>query len=147
MKLTSLTKRDSIPAIARLFKKTIKTIRCAIQCDQYAGTQTEQRSQQRRHLSRSVRGLHADFIVVGSTQNFIQMRWVFHQFTLTLAFFNPKRHELRVSTDTIYNCIYAQPVSGTSSRDNFWLTEKSVRFRHGWLSTGAYSRVGINNPT
>ena len=146
MKLTSLTKLYSIRAIARLFKKTIKTIRCAIQCNQYAGAQTEQRSQQRRHLSCSVRGLHADFSVVGSTQNCMQMRWVFHQFTLTLAFFNPKRHELRVSTDTIYNCIYAQPVSGTSSRDNFWSTAKSVHVRHRWLSTGAYSRVAINTP-
>ncbi len=37
-------------------------------------------------------------------------RWSPEQIALTLASIYPKCHELRVSTETIYNCIYAQPV-------------------------------------
>lgn len=37
-------------------------------------------------------------------------RWSPEQFALTLAVLYPKGHEHRVSTETIYNCIYAQPL-------------------------------------
>lgn len=42
--------------------------------------------------------------------HFLNERWSPEQIALTLASIYPKGHELRVSTETIYNCIYAQPV-------------------------------------
>jgi hypothetical protein len=38
-------------------------------------------------------------------------RWAHEQIALTLAARYPGGHEYRVSTETNYNCIYAQPVA------------------------------------
>jgi transposase, IS30 family len=46
----------------------------------------------------------------GVVHHFLKERWSPEQIALTLASIYPKCHELRVSTETIYNCIYAQPV-------------------------------------
>ena len=43
-------------------------------------------------------------------QHFLRCRWSPEQIALTLSHLYPKGHELRVSHETIYNCIYAQPV-------------------------------------
>ncbi|WP_284415884.1 IS30 family transposase, partial [Acidovorax sp. SUPP3334] len=42
--------------------------------------------------------------------HFLRLLWSPEQIALTLAHIFPKGHEHRVSHETIYNCIYAQPV-------------------------------------
>jgi IS30 family transposase len=46
----------------------------------------------------------------GLVQHFLLVRWSPEQIALTLARIYPKGHKSRVSHETIYNCIYAQPV-------------------------------------
>jgi IS30 family transposase len=46
----------------------------------------------------------------GLVQHFLLARWSPEQIALTLARIYPKCHKCRVSHETIYNCIYAQPV-------------------------------------
>jgi len=43
-------------------------------------------------------------------RHWLQQRWSPEQIALALARVYPKGHEYRVSHETIYNCIYAQPV-------------------------------------
>jgi IS30 family transposase len=44
----------------------------------------------------------------GVVHHFLNQRWMPEQIALKLANIYPKGHELRVSTKSIYNCIYAQ---------------------------------------
>ena len=57
-----------------------------------------------------MRKLHHDAILFDVVQHLLRQRWSPEQIALTLARIYPKDHELRVSHETIYNCIYAQPV-------------------------------------
>jgi len=54
--------------------------------------------------------LHRDGILFALIRHFLGQRWSPEQIALTLAAIYPKGHEHRVSHETIYNCIYAQPV-------------------------------------
>lgn len=67
-------------------------------------------SQQRRIAGRAPKKLHEDGVLFGVVHHFLSIRWSPEQIALTLAHTYPKGHELRVSHETIYNCIYAQPV-------------------------------------
>jgi IS30 family transposase len=75
-------------------------------------SQSAQRAcQQRRIDSRPQRKLHTQSILFGVVHTLMSSRWSPEQIALSLGQIYPKGHELRVSHETIYNCIYAQPVS------------------------------------
>ena len=56
------------------------------------------------------RQLHPDSILCGLVQQLLRKCWSPQQISVTLARVYPKVHEHRVSTETIYNCIYTMPV-------------------------------------
>lgn len=62
---------------------------------------------QRRRQCRPAQKLHTQGGVV---HHFLRERLSPEQIALTMESIYPKGHELRVSTETVYNCIYAQPV-------------------------------------
>lgn len=76
----------------------------------YASKTAQQLSEQRRLCARPLPKLHAQSVLWGLVVHFLRCRWSPEQIALTLAHLYPKSHELRVSHETIYNCIYAQPV-------------------------------------
>lgn len=57
-----------------------------------------------------MRKLHNDTILFGVVQHLLCQCWSPEQIAMTMARIHPKGHEYRVSHETIYNCIYAQPV-------------------------------------
>lgn len=54
--------------------------------------------------------LHRDGVLFDVVRHFLSECWSPEQIALTMAQIFPKGHERRVSHETIYNCIYAQPV-------------------------------------
>jgi transposase, IS30 family len=76
----------------------------------YASATARTCAQQRRSQGRSPNKLHCGGLLFGAVRHFLNERWSPEQIALTLAHIYPKGHELRVSHETIYNCIYAQPV-------------------------------------
>lgn len=79
-------------------------------CNGYASTPARHRAQQRRVHARPLAKLQPDGVLFGLVRHFLALRWSPEQIALTLARIYPKGHEYRVSFETIYNCIYAQPV-------------------------------------
>ena len=63
-----------------------------------------------RKAARPAIKLHADALLFDVVCHFLRLLWSPEQIALTLAHIFPKGHEHRVSHETIYNCIYAQPV-------------------------------------
>ena len=76
----------------------------------YASTPARACALQRRRQGRAPNKLHRDGILFDVMRHFLSLRWSPEQIALTLARIFPKGHEHRVSHETIYNCIYAQPV-------------------------------------
>jgi IS30 family transposase len=76
----------------------------------YASTAARACALQRRRQGRAPNKLHRDGILFDVMRHFLGLRWSPEQLALTLACIFPKGHEHRVSHETIYNCIYAQPV-------------------------------------
>ena len=76
----------------------------------YSSEHARSCAQQRRRDARAAGKLHPKGILFAVTRHFLSLRWSPEQIALTLASIYPKGHELRVSHETIYNCIYAQPV-------------------------------------
>ena len=76
----------------------------------YASAQAREQSTQRRKAARPAIKLHADALLFDVVCHFLRLLWSPEQIALTLAHIFPKGHEHRVSHETIYNCIYAQPV-------------------------------------
>jgi IS30 family transposase len=76
----------------------------------YASTTARTCAQRRRLQGRPPGKLHRDGILFGLMRHFLGERWSPEQIALTLARIFAKGHEHRVSHETIYNCIYAQPV-------------------------------------
>ena len=76
----------------------------------YASVTAQQHAEHRRRQARPAPKLHADSVLFGAVRHFLQSRWSPEQIALTLARLFPKGHEYRVSHETIYTCIYAQPV-------------------------------------
>jgi IS30 family transposase len=54
-----------------------------------------------------LRQLHPNVILFDIVQELLRQRWSPEQIALPLARIYPKGNELRVSHETIYNCIYA----------------------------------------
>ena len=76
----------------------------------YASVIAQRSCQQRRRAGRPLNKLHPDRPMFEVTRHLLAQRWSPEQIALTLAALYPKGHGYRVSTETIYNCIYAQPV-------------------------------------
>ena len=77
----------------------------------YASTSARVCAQQRRRHGRAPGKLHQEGILFALVRHFLSdERWSPEQIALTLAAIHPKGHEYRVSHETIYHCIYAQPV-------------------------------------
>ncbi|WP_448493469.1 IS30 family transposase, partial [Polynucleobacter sp.] len=82
----------------------------------YSSAKAQQACQRRRRQSRPRQKLHVEGLLFGVVQHLLQQRWSPEQIALALASLYPKGHEHGVSHETIYNCIYAQPV-GELKRD------------------------------
>jgi IS30 family transposase len=115
MTIASLRQQNfSIRAIARQLDRSASTVQrelvrnsCA---SGYASAKAQCSSLQRRRTARPVVKLHPDSILCGLVQQLLRKCWSPQQISVTLARVYPKGHEHRVSTETIYNCIYAMPV-------------------------------------
>ncbi|WP_446812113.1 IS30 family transposase [Methylomonas sp. 2BW1-5-20] len=121
MTISSLKQQNySLRAIARVLQRSASTISRELRRngagDHYISVQAQQTCQRRRRQSRPREKLHAEGLLFGVVQYFLQLRWSPEQIALVLAQLYPKGHEYRVSHETIYNCIYAQPV-GELKRD------------------------------
>jgi IS30 family transposase len=115
MTLASLQQQNySIRAVARVLHRSSSTISRELSrnadASGYASSQAQKRCQHRRQSARPQRRLHDDSSLFGLVQHFLLARWSPEQIALTLARIYPKGHKSRVSHETIYNCIYAQPV-------------------------------------
>lgn len=115
MTLASLHQQNySIRAIAQQLRRSPATISRELRRNSmqghYVSVPAQQSCQRRRQQARPMRKLHTDSILFGVVQHLLQLRWSPEQIALVLARVHPKGHEYRVSHETIYNCIYAQPV-------------------------------------
>jgi IS30 family transposase len=115
MTLASLQQQNySVRAMARVLHRSPSTISRELSRNAdssgYASVQAQKRCQHRRQSARPHPRLHADASLFGVVHHFLLARWSPEQIALTLARIYPKGHKSRVSHETIYNCIYAQPV-------------------------------------
>jgi IS30 family transposase len=78
--------------------------------EEYSSTQAQQIYRRRRRQSRPNPKLNVDSVFFGIVQHFLKRGWSPEQIALAQAALYPKGHEYRVSHETNYNCIYAQPV-------------------------------------
>ncbi|MEY4717570.1 MAG: hypothetical protein RL563_188 [Pseudomonadota bacterium] len=113
--ISSLKQQNYGPrAIARILKRPASTISRELRrngfIDDYSSVKAQQASQQRRRQSRPKPKLHVDSVLFGVVHHFLKQRWSPEQIALAQSALYPKGHEYRVSHETIYNCIYAQPV-------------------------------------
>lgn len=104
----------SVRAIARQLHRSPATIsrelqRNARSCG-YGSAHAQYLSLQRRRCGRPAIKLHSESILLALVIHLLRLRWSPEQIALTLARLYPPGHEYRVSHETIYNCIYAQPV-------------------------------------
>jgi IS30 family transposase len=103
-----------IRAIARVLGRSPSTISREIARNAshgpYGSVTAQRHCVQRRQHARPQPKLHADSVLFAVVQHFLKLRWSPEQIAMTLASIYPKGHELRVSHETIYNCIYAMPV-------------------------------------
>jgi len=113
--ISSLKQQNyGIRAIARVLKRPASTISRELRrngsAEEYHSVKAQQASRQRRRQSRPQPKLQVDSVLFGVVQHFLKQRWSPEQIALAQAALYPKGHEYRVSHETIYNCIYAQPV-------------------------------------
>lgn len=113
--LASLVQQQySVRAMAQVLGRSPSTIsrelRRNAQPAGYASTPARACAQRRRRQGRPPNKLYRDGILFGLMRHFLGDRWSPQQIALTLARIFPKGHEHRVSHESIYNCIYAQPV-------------------------------------
>lgn len=66
----------------------------------------------------------------GIVHHLLCIRWSPEQISMTLSATYPKGHEHRVSYETIYNCVYAQPV-GELKRDLIKALRLSMTYDQG----------------
>jgi IS30 family transposase len=107
----------STRSIARLLGRSASTISREIERNAYThggyGSQYAQRQCiERQRNARVLKKLCLDSIFCALIVHFLRFRWSSEQIALTLACLYPKGHELRISHESIYQCIYAQPVGG-----------------------------------
>lgn len=113
--LSSLKQQNvSIRAMARILQRPASTVSRELRrngtADHYSSVEAQQSCQSRRRQSRPRQKLAADGLLFGVMQHFLRLQWSPEQIALVLSHLYPKGHEYRVSHETIYNCIYAQPV-------------------------------------
>ncbi len=113
--LASLRQQNcSMREIARVLGRSASTISRELRrnaaSEPYASAAAQQGCQRRRTQARAPRKLHADSILFEVVRRLLQRRWSPEQIALVMAQIYPKGHPHRVSHETIYNCIYAQPV-------------------------------------
>ena len=77
------------------------------QGEAYDSQSAQRACQHRRIAPRLQRKLHTESILLGVVHTLMRSRWSPEQIALTLGQTYSKRHGLRVSHETIYNCIYA----------------------------------------
>ena len=100
--------------IAKVIKRSTSSVAREIKRNAHNTGYSSQAAQtcavQRRIQARVPKSLHDNGVLFGVVHCFLCIRWSPEQIAMTLAHTYPKGHELRVSHETIYNCIYAQPV-------------------------------------
>ena len=110
----------SIRAMAKLLDRPTSTISRELQrnstAGQYASTPAQQACKHRRLQARPLNKLHPEGVQFGAVEHTCAWRWSPEQIALTSQRLYPKGHPHRMSHETIYNCIYAQPV-GALRRD------------------------------
>ena len=103
-----------VRAIARALGRSPSTVSRELQRNAgslgYASTTARTRCQQRKLSARPARKLDPQGVLFGVVRQCLRWRWSPEQIALTLASIYPKGHRCRVSHESIYNCIYAQPV-------------------------------------
>ena len=104
------TVRDMALVLGRSPSTISRELRRNAQPAGYASTAARACALQRRRQGRPPIKLHRDGILFDLMRHFLGQRWSPEQIALTLTRIFPKGHEHRVSHETIYNCIYAQPV-------------------------------------
>ena len=102
--------REIASVVGRSASTISRELRRNATAGQYSSTAAQQSCQQRRRQSRPMRKLHTDAILFEVVRYLLLHRWSPEQIDLVLARLYPKGHPYRVSHETIYNCIYAQPV-------------------------------------
>lgn len=102
--------REMALAMGRSASTISRELRRNAQPAGYASATARACAQQRRTRGRPPNKLHRDGVLFDVVRHFLSERWSPEQIALTLAAILPKGHEHRVSHETIYNCIYAQPV-------------------------------------
>lgn len=104
----------SVRAISRVLSRSPSTISRELSRNGspggYGSAAARACVEQRRRQSSPPHKLHHDGLQFDVFRHFLDLRWSPEQIALTLATVYPKGHEHRVSRETIYNCIYAQPV-------------------------------------
>jgi IS30 family transposase len=101
-----------VRAIARVLKRAPATVSRELRRNACEGLYASAHGcrQQHRRRARPARKLDVDGVMFGVVRHCLGLRWSPEQIALTLASTYPKGHAWRVSHETIYNCIYAQPV-------------------------------------
>ena len=111
---------DSIRAMARLLDRPASTLSRELQRNSTAGQYTSVAAQHacghRRRQARPLDKLHPKGVLFGAVEHDLRLRWSPEQIALVSQRRYLKRHPYRVSYETIYNGIYAQPV-GELRRD------------------------------
>lgn len=116
--LASLKQQNfSIRGMAKVLKRSASTVsrelrRNTTDDGRYASVPAQQSCRQRRRCSRPAAKLNIDSMLFYIVEYFLKLRWSPEQIAMILACIYPKGHKYRVSHETIYNCIYAQPVGG-----------------------------------
>ncbi len=109
-----LRQQYSLTQIATLLKRLPSTISRKLKHNTqdlcYASQAATTCTCQRRRQRRPAKKLHTEGTLFGVVHHFFNQRWSPEQIALTLASIYPKGHEDRVSTETIYNCIYSLTV-------------------------------------
>jgi IS30 family transposase len=104
----------SVRSMAETLKRSPSTIsrelRRNSQDGHYGSGVAHRRCQTRRRQARPLGKRHPNTVTFDVVRHFLGWRWSPEQIALTMARVHPKGHPYRVSTETIYRCIYAQPV-------------------------------------
>ena len=105
---------QGIREIARILQRSPSTISRELQRNsldgEYSSVIAHRACQTRRLQSQPAGKLHPSTVTFDVVRHFLGLRWSPEQIALTMARVHPKGHPYRVSTETIYRCIYAQPV-------------------------------------
>ena len=116
-----LQQNHSLRAIAKALNRSASTVSrehrrnsakeaSAVGVSSYASATAQSSCRQRRRAGRPLAKLHTDRPMFQVVRSLLGKRWSPEQIALTLAVLYPKGHGYRVSTETIYNCIYARAI-------------------------------------